>query len=1380
MPSRNIKDISIAFPVICRSVAVFAIAYQLRLIASDLADTPVFITAVASAFFTAAILNKLKIKPAAAVITILLIPFVTHLLIAVPRFFVDTEKLKTIITFDSLLLNFDRNNFVSLLPVLWIAFSSYFAYNNVQALRFSVLADCVFLSLTFILTGSASILIYKLPIVRIVVFVCIVLFELASLMLASPPELKTQRNEKTIAAAFLVLLCAITGALLLRPMQEGALESGAGLIQPKLFSFDFAPFLRLENEISMSDDLIFIVSKDVNAEFQDTDSTNGGIEDISEQYDEDYEDLIIEDYDGFVDLLDPRYIYDDHFLMRRYVLSAYNSGGEKDASIGFFRNDEIDEKSQKSTLPHGLLETPATALKARRALTQDYYLVNIDGSAFIAMNEPVRTAPFESWDASSFKQAYRVESMVSGALPKDLINHIPQGWTSADLGMSNDEYKYYTFFGDPENQTTREKRITELSLGLTNRWTNYWEKIQALYEYLKFGAYRYSLKPGIAPDGDQLSYFLFDSKKGYCSYFAFAFASMLRSIGIPSRVAVGFFLDPQEDKLGFFPIRASMAHAWVEVFFPDYGWIEYDPTTKNLAKDEEFNFSAGIPPELFEKLLQEILQNRKKLKLESDAGDDTAAAIENLTKAITKIIKKTALPAVILIIIVVFVVMRFTFFFKHLFAKKIRRKTISLWQHIKLSLSFYGYKKTKDETDGGWTQRLDAEFKTTLFESLYSYFSAARFEKEYSSGEYVNFITLTTDYKKWQKTIPVTRRILSFICPPAALVLKPSINNAQKKPIIKNTSIILLMCFGLLFVAGMQPQEEEKQYNADEIFSMARSAARSEYWQRAIDLFNTGKKYFPQDPRFPLAAGDLYESRSLYRLAMDEYKTALALSGEDTNLIYKAAQTAGNLNENKESAFYLERLLYLDPANHEAIGSLGWMYFKLHRLKDGEQLLLDAIERFGNQPDFCMTLATIYSDMFRFNDSIKYYRLAISTAKQYSYNSFAAVAYYNLSILESRFYKYADSNKSSIESLAQYERASGHLARGEINLHRLDFKETFREYSLAYEMDRSPLSKVSLAQSFQIAGRLDKALAYALDCLRTNNLYWMLNYGIDPDQYKRDLHEILYKTYNGLANTEKLTIHSSVIEKVKARYTIIEYKFKSKIHKMLYQKYSLLSANSYFADVDSPEEQLDALKNYYNAFYSYKYRALNYLRSAKDIEGKLIPASVPSYLFEEAKLLQKEISLLTALEGFDPVWEQDCIADTFTELSLIAKKKNKKKLLNENCGRLFAMNPGAIRQNGLRLPVNIETEGISERVEKTIIKMLNKSGFIINKKLPPEARHTLRITTTGSALEVNCQIYDGGKGFISLRQNIPMAFFTAKDIAAFANMLSSITFFAGR
>jgi hypothetical protein len=79
-------------------------------------------------------------------------------------------------------------------------------------------------------------------------------------------------------------------------------------------------------------------------------------------------------------------------------------------------------------------------------------------------------------------------------------------------------------------------------------------------------------------DTDLMEWFLFEGRAGYCNYYATAEVLMLRSLGIPARLAVGFAQGEQSAGELKFIVRRKNAHAWPEVYFPEYGWIEFEPT----------------------------------------------------------------------------------------------------------------------------------------------------------------------------------------------------------------------------------------------------------------------------------------------------------------------------------------------------------------------------------------------------------------------------------------------------------------------------------------------------------------------------------------------------------------------------------------------------------------------------------------------------------------------------------------------------------------------------------------------------------------------------------------------------------------------------------
>jgi hypothetical protein len=121
-------------------------------------------------------------------------------------------------------------------------------------------------------------------------------------------------------------------------------------------------------------------------------------------------------------------------------------------------------------------------------------------------------------------------------------------------------------------------RVRRLALQVTAGKTDPYDRAQAIEEYLR-SDYTYTLTPPPSPPGvDPLEAFLFDSRRGYCEYFATAMGDMLRSLGIPTRLVNGYGPGTFNTELGRYVVKESDAHTWVEVYFPRYGWEPFEPT----------------------------------------------------------------------------------------------------------------------------------------------------------------------------------------------------------------------------------------------------------------------------------------------------------------------------------------------------------------------------------------------------------------------------------------------------------------------------------------------------------------------------------------------------------------------------------------------------------------------------------------------------------------------------------------------------------------------------------------------------------------------------------------------------------------------------------
>jgi hypothetical protein len=307
----------------------------------------------------------------------------------------------------------------------------------------------------------------------------------------------------------------------------------------------------------------------------------------------------------------------------------------------------------------------------------------------------------------------------------------------------------------------------------------------------------------------------------------------------------------------------------------------------------------------------------------------------------------------------------------------------------------------------------------------------------------------------------------------------------------------------------------------------------------------------------------------------------------------------------------------------------------------------------------------------------------------------------------------------------------------------------------------------------------------------------MLNYGIDPGRYKRDIHEILYKTYRGLAKTEDRMVYGKPGEGIRGFIRACYYRIKWASHRSLYYKYSLSSAAAYGTVLSAGgEQQLDALIQYYNAFEAYPRRALGYLRWARAFEVPLIPKSENTYDSEEGILLRDPGLLRRSIPGFDPLWERDIIADAYAELARYAGGKNRRKEKQDAAERLYALNRGALRQRGIPLPVELTIDASQTpnpaRAEAALRRVLKKMGIqalpSVSSALPAAdtagtagsgGRFRLHIALSRSGeggQAASCEVYDGGRGTTVVRRSIPLAAFTREDLSAFAKILGDAIF----
>lgn len=276
--------------------------------------------------------------------------------------------------------------------------------------------------------------------------------------------------------------------------------------------------------------------------------------------------------------------------------------------------------SDTKNLPFGdgkaSISTPF--FRARTPITQTYTLFENGATVLYALNSPVKldrvgqvkiseVSPSENqgnnlvywpgqrppWTTDitfiesnrriQAKELYQVTSMFSLATKAQLqadITQYPQ-WIEAK----------YTKLPDGIPQ-----RVFDLAKDITQDAANPFDKASTIENYLRTNL---TYNEGIAlppADRDKVDYILFDLKEAYCDYYATSMIVMLRSLGIPARLAAGYArgqIETLDNQSQAFLVKNSDAHSWVEVFFPSYGWIEFEPTAAQSAIARFVDPNAG-------------------------------------------------------------------------------------------------------------------------------------------------------------------------------------------------------------------------------------------------------------------------------------------------------------------------------------------------------------------------------------------------------------------------------------------------------------------------------------------------------------------------------------------------------------------------------------------------------------------------------------------------------------------------------------------------------------------------------------------------------------------------------------------------------------------
>ena len=235
---------------------------------------------------------------------------------------------------------------------------------------------------------------------------------------------------------------------------------------------------------------------------------------------------------------------------------------------------------------------PSEPLPGRYALKQTYDILASHTTDLFAVAEPV-IAP---QDADLRYTAPDNSSLLEGSLSNYEVTSWADDFTLTQMRKAGADYPaaITAYLQLPKSLPPRVRQLAKNIVGDASTPYDMAERIQ---DYLRI-TYTYKLDvPPPPPGRDAVDYFLFEAPGGFCTYYASAMAVMLRAEGVPARVVTGFAMGEYDYTHNAYRVTLSASHAWVEVYFPHLGWVEFEPTSalETFPRRDE---SSTLPPVL--------------------------------------------------------------------------------------------------------------------------------------------------------------------------------------------------------------------------------------------------------------------------------------------------------------------------------------------------------------------------------------------------------------------------------------------------------------------------------------------------------------------------------------------------------------------------------------------------------------------------------------------------------------------------------------------------------------------------------------------------------------------------------------------------------------
>ena len=314
----------------------------------------------------------------------------------------------------------------------------------------------------------------------------------------------------------------------------------------------------------------------------------------------------------------PRYYWRGRTYDRFLNGQWYTSGTVRDEYSPAVTNP-FNVDMQEKTPAHFLINTGDATFSLLYSPAQPIWISRPGVTFAVPAEEGKDVVAWHAYPSLRGGETYQLDAILSN----------PNRQQLQEAGTDYPEWVKEKYLQLPESFSPR---IRDLANQVTAGTQTPYEKAFVITQYLRDNITYSQTIPEVPRNKDPLEWILFEHKQAYCVYYASADVLMLRSVGVPARMAVGFSQGERDgDK---YVVRRLNSHAWTEVYFPGIGWVEFEPTAGQAPLDRPLpprDPTEGNPANPLGELLSEDQFNFASREQQLEEGLDALAVPQEPT-----------------------------------------------------------------------------------------------------------------------------------------------------------------------------------------------------------------------------------------------------------------------------------------------------------------------------------------------------------------------------------------------------------------------------------------------------------------------------------------------------------------------------------------------------------------------------------------------------------------------------------------------------------------------------------------------------------------------------------------------------------------------------